>query len=313
MLLPQHFIIFKVTLQTIWIFILLGFVVFTFLIWNYGVKEGFDEEKLFDFSFLIVLLSLTALKLPLFFVLLVLIVFLSFIPRLLWKWSPFRIMDIFTLAFLIAAVPVIIGYALILSKYYLLLAVIPLIFLYIIFQKVRNIRIRSGHLFAATLFILAVLNVSYHPTVKYLLFSIILSIIALIIVYLREKKSMKKPNLSLDFLNSLKNKLLAKDKRLKTEQKILVQEDPYMEPDRDVSNGENMDEALLEDQKKEETDILSTSITKMQIQVRRALAKMRIGRYGTCEVCGKPIDKARLEIYPEATTCLEHAPTTDQN
>jgi RNA polymerase-binding transcription factor DksA len=32
------------------------------------------------------------------------------------------------------------------------------------------------------------------------------------------------------------------------------------------------------------------------------------GKYGICEVCGKPIDEARLEARPEARYCVEHAP-----
>ncbi len=38
-----------------------------------------------------------------------------------------------------------------------------------------------------------------------------------------------------------------------------------------------------------------------------ALKRVEDGDYGICEVCKKPIDEARLEAYPMATACVEHA------
>ncbi|QIK83319.1 TraR/DksA family transcriptional regulator [Sanguibacter sp. HDW7] len=39
-------------------------------------------------------------------------------------------------------------------------------------------------------------------------------------------------------------------------------------------------------------------------QNRRALARIADGSYGTCEVCGGPIGKARLEAFPRAAMCV---------
>ncbi len=38
-----------------------------------------------------------------------------------------------------------------------------------------------------------------------------------------------------------------------------------------------------------------------------ALARVENGTYGTCSVDGAPIDEARLEANPSATTCVAHA------
>ena len=38
--------------------------------------------------------------------------------------------------------------------------------------------------------------------------------------------------------------------------------------------------------------------------VDKALVRLDEGRYGTCEVCGKPIPEARLEVIPWAETCV---------
>lgn len=37
-----------------------------------------------------------------------------------------------------------------------------------------------------------------------------------------------------------------------------------------------------------------------------AIRRLDEGTYGTCEVCGRPIDDARLEVVPAARLCLEH-------
>lgn len=39
--------------------------------------------------------------------------------------------------------------------------------------------------------------------------------------------------------------------------------------------------------------------------INSALVRIEKGNYGTCQKCGKEIDKARLEAYPVATLCLE--------
>jgi DnaK suppressor protein len=110
-----------------------------------------------------------------------------------------------------------------------------------------------------------------------------------------------------DFINKIKEMLKLKEKRLQTEQQKLLEEDPYLQEGRDTDNAEEIDEAILEDRAKIEHDIKKENIEDMQKQVDKALDKMEKGEYGICEVCGQPIDKARLEVYPEATTCVDHA------
>ena len=41
--------------------------------------------------------------------------------------------------------------------------------------------------------------------------------------------------------------------------------------------------------------------------VLRAKAKLDDGTYGTCDVCGQPIDEDRLEFRPWSTRCIDHA------
>ncbi len=43
-------------------------------------------------------------------------------------------------------------------------------------------------------------------------------------------------------------------------------------------------------------------------QVQKALARIEAGTYGTSEVSGKPIPRARLEAVPTATTLVDEPP-----
>lgn len=40
-------------------------------------------------------------------------------------------------------------------------------------------------------------------------------------------------------------------------------------------------------------------------QTRRALERIGTGTYGACESCGDAIGKARLQVFPRATQCVE--------
>jgi len=42
-------------------------------------------------------------------------------------------------------------------------------------------------------------------------------------------------------------------------------------------------------------------------EYQRAIERIDQGRYGTCEVCGFPIERERLEVVPQATRCIECA------
>ena len=39
-------------------------------------------------------------------------------------------------------------------------------------------------------------------------------------------------------------------------------------------------------------------------QIKKALVKINEGKYGTCESCGKEINRERLEVDPSAILCL---------
>ena len=50
---------------------------------------------------------------------------------------------------------------------------------------------------------------------------------------------------------------------------------------------------------------LLASIRERRNQVEYALRRLDDGTYGKCEQCGQPIDPARLEVFPAATSCVQ--------
>ena len=55
--------------------------------------------------------------------------------------------------------------------------------------------------------------------------------------------------------------------------------------------------------------ILDESEQKEIQAINKALAKMELGEYGSCEVCGNGIEIERLEAIPWTSVCSKHART----
>lgn len=49
---------------------------------------------------------------------------------------------------------------------------------------------------------------------------------------------------------------------------------------------------------------LTHNARELLAQNERALARIETGLYGTCDSCGEPIGKARLQAFPRATLCV---------
>jgi RNA polymerase-binding transcription factor DksA len=56
-----------------------------------------------------------------------------------------------------------------------------------------------------------------------------------------------------------------------------------------------------------ENRALLGQLTEQLSDIERALAKLDAGTYGMCEVCGGPIQEARLEVMPATRFCIRHA------
>jgi len=116
---------------------------------------------------------------------------------------------------------------------------------------------------------------------------------------------MQERHLSEEFIKQSKERLLKKQQELQEEIDLLKSEDPYLTLERDIGNADPVDEAMDEDLVKENIDVKIKDIESHLDQVEKALGKIEEGTYGISEETGEPIDMARLEAYPEATTDID--------
>jgi len=96
----------------------------------------------------------------------------------------------------------------------------------------------------------------------------------------------------------LEKKLL----KLKRSEKSLKANDPFSDEQRTGNN--SMEEDLDEQIGHFDTEIKVSFVKKQIVQIRKALTRLKIGKYGVCEKCGKMIDTDRLSVGPEVTICL---------
>src|SRR5688572_28890023 len=105
MIIPSQIVLRDVSIPTLYLFILLGVLTFIYQFWMSGKKEGFGEQKLFDLSLLVIASSIVAQRLPFYYIFLAAtLVVLAAVY--VWKWSLFRILDLFSLALIYGALPV---------------------------------------------------------------------------------------------------------------------------------------------------------------------------------------------------------------
>ncbi|MFQ5341241.1 MAG: TraR/DksA family transcriptional regulator [Anaerolineae bacterium] len=72
------------------------------------------------------------------------------------------------------------------------------------------------------------------------------------------------------------------------------------------------DEADPEIVEREKTLAVLRAFERKLDEIDLALRAAEAGSYGICEVCGQPIDPARLKIVPEATMCVRCKTATEQ-
>lgn len=90
---------------------------------------------------------------------------------------------------------------------------------------------------------------------------------------------------------------------LKRRKKQLKTEDPFLNESRTTEN--SVEDDLDEQIGHFDTEVKTKFLGRQIIQFRKALTRIKIGKYGICEKCGKMIDTDRLAARPEATTCIK--------
>lgn len=76
---------------------------------------------------------------------------------------------------------------------------------------------------------------------------------------------------------------------------------------RDSGDGAGDDEADTGSKNvtREHEMALATNAREMLYQTERALGRLEAGTYGLCENCANPIGKARMQVFPRATQCVD--------
>jgi len=69
--------------------------------------------------------------------------------------------------------------------------------------------------------------------------------------------------------------------------------------------GDKEDESAQEVEMYESALSIEKSLNQRLKDIENALDKIEKGNYGKCEICGREIDKERLEAYPGARSCLK--------
>ncbi len=116
----------------------------------------------------------------------------------------------------------------------------------------------------------------------------------------KETKTVKLPE---RFLSPIKRFLEAELLKIKRTKKDMEKADPFTDETRTLEN--SVEEDLDEQIGHFDNQIKIHFLTKRIVQLRKALTRMKLGKYGICESCGKMIDTERLAINPEATTCVK--------
>lgn len=116
---------------------------------------------------------------------------------------------------------------------------------------------------------------------------------------------MKNPiNFPLSVLKPIQKFLTREEKELEKRKKTLEKEDPFADSSRLIDSAAP-DADAAEQFGHSRIEALKHEIDRRLIEIRKALSKIKIGSYGTCEECGEMIDTERLMVKPEASKCIE--------
>ena len=125
------------------------------------------------------------------------------------------------------------------------------------------------------------------------------------VIVKNKNDSKEKITIPVRLLAPIKNFLEREIVKWKRTGKTFKKNDPFRDADR-VNH--NSDEEDVDEQVGHfDTEVKVSFVNKQLVQLRKALTRIKIGKYGICEKCGKMIDTDRLAIRPEITICIDCA------
>jgi len=115
---------------------------------------------------------------------------------------------------------------------------------------------------------------------------------------------MVKIKFPLKVLKPLRDYLTREESKLLRRKKALTKEDPYENVDR-INDNAAIDTDAAEESGHERITALKKEVDKTLIRIRRTLTRIKIGRYGLCELCNQLIDTDRLAVNPTSSECMK--------
>ena len=106
-------------------------------------------------------------------------------------------------------------------------------------------------------------------------------------------------------LKPLEKYLKKEENKLKESKKELKKVDPYTSGNRGDDSSVDTDVAV--DIQHDRAFAMKLQVSRSLVSVRKALTRIKLGKYGICVNCGKMIDTDRLAITPTADMCMECA------
>jgi len=119
-----------------------------------------------------------------------------------------------------------------------------------------------------------------------------------------KKQQAKPPVFPANLIAPIGKFLAEKERELMRKMRLLKTEDPCVNPAR-LNDNASPDTDAREQIDHIKTQAIEKVIRRQIIQIRKALTRIKIGKYGLCEKCGEMIDTDRLMVYPEATLCVK--------
>lgn len=102
----------------------------------------------------------------------------------------------------------------------------------------------------------------------------------------------------------IKKYLKHEEKKTKKTLEELKKEDPFSNPEHASDNAAS-DTDAAEQSSHQRIESIQRELSARLAAIGNALRRLRKGKYGTCEKCGKMIPTDRLGVMPTATVCVE--------
>lgn len=115
----------------------------------------------------------------------------------------------------------------------------------------------------------------------------------------KDKKGISFP---MDLLKPVGDFLSSSLHILQKRKKQVEKDDPFKDEDRVMDNA-SPDTDAAEQFGHAKTAAIKLELERKIGETKKALARLKTGKYGICEDCGQLIDTDRLTVFPEATYC----------